>query len=364
MKDSWTIAVDAKRLFHNKEGLGQYARTLMKEMQALNPQHSYILCTPSLSKDYPYFLDNKRFSILQPGKQILPWYWRQKGIVNDLRRHKVDFFIGLSNEIPKGLKSTRIKSVVSIHDLLYKVFPQQFTKVDRLIYHRKFTHAVQQSDAIMVTSHATKKDLLRYHGPNKDKIHVIYQSVMDVASEIIPLQERQHFLAVGTINERKNLDLLVEAYNLLPLSHRKPVVVVGKGRRYEDNLKLKVKEYGLETYFDFKGYVTDKELNALYMQAVALVFPSKYEGFGRPVIESISLGTPVITGNNSSLPEVVGKHGIIIEYDRPEHLRDAMMKINQLSTSKELLEGRMAHLQKFTAQEHITLIMNMLYKLI
>ena len=364
MTDRLTIAVDAKRLFHNKEGLGQYARTLMKAMQEQHPKHQYVLCTPTISNAYPYFLDEDRFTILQAPTKSWSWYWRQKGIVKDLKKLDVDIYIGLSNEIPKGLRSANIKSVVSIHDLLYKTFPKQFSAIDRLIYHRKFTHATKEADAIMVTSKSTKADLHKYHKVTSKSVHVIYQSTVMVEDDIVPLDQRSHFLAVGTINERKNLDLLVEGYKRLPEAGRKRVIVIGKGKKYEVKLRQKVKEYGLEEHFDFKGHVSSEDLYGLYRHAIALIFPSKYEGFGRPVVEALSLGTPVITGNNSSLPEVVGKHGIIIEYDRPELLTEAMVEITKISTSEQLLKDRKHHLKQFTPKEHIKLIMNMLAQII
>ena len=360
---SLKIAFDAKRLFHNREGLGQYARTLVSGIQEAYPQHTYCLCTPSTSEDYPYFLDESRFKVIKPSSKSRK-LWRQIGVVEVLKKENVDIYFGLSNELPRGLSKSGIKSVVSIHDLLYKVFPQQFSMADRMIYNMKFKHAVNEADKIVVTSQHTQQDLERLLSADRNKIELIYQSSFRTEEVLeVPLSSRKHFLFVGTINERKNLKLVVEAYNRLSEEDRRPIIVVGKGKKYRKEVKELIKQYGLDKYFKFLGNVSDNHLRGLYKNAIALLFPSKYEGFGRPVIESLALGTPVIAMKTSSIPEVVGKHGIIIEYDRTDSLIEAMRKITNPKVAEELLEGRQAHLKAFQKEEHITLIMNMLENL-
>ena len=287
--------------------------------------------------------------------------WRQRGVVRDLEKENIDIYFGLSNELPTGLQKAGIKAVVSIHDLLYKVFPQQFSVADRLIYNMKFKHAIKEADKIVVTSQHTKDDLERLLNADSGKIELIYQSTFPMEEDIeVPISSRKHFLSVGTINERKNLKLIVEACNGLAEEDRRPIIVVGKGKKYRKEVKVMIDKYGLGDYFKFLGNVTENHLKGLYKNAIALLFPSKYEGFGRPVVESLSLGTPVIAMNTSSIPEVIGKHGIIIEYDMTDSLIAAMRKITNPTVAEGLLKGRQAHLQKFQKEEHITLIMNML----
>ena len=119
-------------------------------------------------------------------------------------------------------------------------------------------------------------------------------------------------------------------------------------------------QYQLEEWIDFVGNVSDLELLELYQQAIGLIFPSKYEGFGRPLLEALTLRIPVITGRNSSLPEVVGKYGTIIEYDRAELLVAAIEKHNKSTNGNDRFTGLENHLDKFSPENHSNLIMSCL----
>ena len=328
---TFKIAFDAKRLFHNREGLGSYARTLVADLQTLYPQHQYYLFTPKASA-HAYaepFLDEEKFTIVTAeGKNA--WYWRSRGIVNDLRKHGIDVYWGLSNELPFGLSQLPIKKVVTIHDMIYKTFPQQFTWSDRWIYQRKFSNAIKSADIVMAASDSTRRDILKYFKGYEDKVATVYQAVPPVFRNRNGRSSvDQHYLMVGSINERKNLDLVVEAYKLLDEADRRPVVIVGgcKGAYY-NMISHKIKSCKLEPYFRFVGQVDEGELIRLYQASIALLFPSLYEGFGIPIIEALTVGIPVIGNDISSIPEILGKYGIIIEYDRAESLKEAILKMN------------------------------------
>jgi len=169
---------------------------------------------------------------------------------------------------------------------------------------------------------------------------------------------------VGTVNERKNLEIIVEAYKSLPEEERRPIIVVGHGKRYKERMMELVSNYELSSFFSFRTDVEDLALRELYKKSIGLLFPSKYEGFGRPVVEALSLGIPVITGSSSSLPEVTGKYGIIIEYDRPESLVEAIVKMNKRPYREALMVGVEDHLEKFDSEAHSKLIMNILTKVV
>jgi len=329
------IAFDAKRLFHNREGLGAYARTLISDLKKLYPQHEYILCTTSFtSEDYTIeFLDETKYTIMTPPKLQSSALWRSKTIVSDLEAANVDVYFGLSNELPFGIRQSKVKALVTIHDMLYKEFPQQFSGVDRWIYNKKFRHALDASELVFTTSKHTKNDIIKHFSHSAKKIHVAYQPVHSAyRNNNIKVNDKpKHYLVVGTINERKNLEYVIEAYRLMKTKDHRKVIVVGDGGSYKVEMQKLIKSYGLDQWFDFVGKISDNALIQLYKNALALIFPSKYEGFGRPILEALTLGTLVIASNNSSLPEVMGKYGIIIEYDRPESLVEAIIKVNNLS---------------------------------
>ncbi len=350
------IAFDAKRLFHNREGLGSYARTLVADLKKYYPEHEYYLCTTSISEAYcdARFLDPKSYKILSPPPAANASLWRARGIVKTLKENSIDIYFGLSNELPVGIDKLPIRKIVTIHDQLYKTFPQQFSMVDRWIYARKFKNAAASADMILATSENTKSDIIKYQSVIPDRIKVVYQAAPS-AFDSFPGGKMQgsYYLMVGSLNERKNQLAMIEAYRLLDASHRKPVYIVGRGESYKNQLIAKIRAYGLESYFIFKENLSTSELVGLYNGAIALVFPSKYEGFGIPVIEALRAGKPVITLRTSSLPELVSKYGIIIEYDRPELLNEAILQMNDEAFRKGLMAGVEEHLQKF-ASENVT----------
>lgn len=344
------IAFDAKRLFHNREGLGSYARTLIADLKSHFPEHDYYLCTSSISTDFcdPAFYNPGNYTILLPPKGMNASWWRAKGIVSSLREHEIDVYFGLSNELPWGIEKLSIRTVVTIHDMLYKTFPQQFTRIDRWIYAKKFSHAIRTADVVLATSNHTKTDILKYHEVDADKIRVAYQSVASAFRAVKSFSGLgEYYLMVGTINERKNQIALVKAFSLLAEHEKRPVIIVGRATKYKQKLVEQIKAHHLEPYFSFKENVETAQLIELYKNAVALVFPSKYEGFGIPVIEALHLGIPVIGVKNSSLPEVVSKYGIIIEYNIPELLAKAIKLMNQEEVRSNYLNGVEKHLDKF-----------------
>jgi len=267
------IAFDAKRLFHNREGLGSYARTIVSDLATFYPEHEYVLCTPKVgSNTYAQsFIDNPQFTILTPTAYSLGSWWRTKGILKALEAEKVDIYFGLSNELPLGIAQSHVRSIVMIHDLLYKEFPQQFSSVDRLIYDFKFKHAIKAADQILATSHHTKKDILKHFGVPADPIQVTYQPINEAYRGVSrDFHVEDYYLMVGTINERKNLRLVIEAYNKMEQEHRKKVIVVGKQSAYKDKMLALIEQYSLGQWFEFRSGVLVDSLIKLYQQARAL----------------------------------------------------------------------------------------------
>lgn len=345
------LGFDAKRLFCNKEGLGSYARTLLRDLQAIYPQHEYHLYTPHIdhSIDHSYYTDNDRFIIHHKANAYK--LWRYYSISEDLKRDKIDVYIGLSNELPRKLSDNGIKSLVIIHDLLYKYYPSQFTFIDRLIIKHKLKHALTSADQVIAVSQHTQSDIVKNHSISAGKLKVIYQSANKLF-RVKPstLHNGDYLLCVGSINKRKNLKLLVEAYNHMDDNDRVPVVIAGDGRSYKTELIEIIKSYNLEHLFTFVGYVSDEKLIELYKKAIALIFPSRYEGFGIPVLESLSVNIPVVACNSSSIAEVVGQHGIVIDSFDSVDLSKAIIQIIDPDNRQNLLNGVENHLIKFQAK--------------
>ena len=254
-------------------------------------------------------------------------YWRSFGIKSALKRNKLDIFHGLSHEIPFGIQKTGIKTIVTIHDLIFKYYPQQYKWLDRKIYDYKFSYACKHADHIVAISESTKKDIVRLYGVDASKITVIYQSCHErfMQEKSDKLKEsvlahynlpKEYLFYVGSIVERKNLLGIIQAMEKLPKEIDIPLVVVGSGGAYRQKVLQYIKEKGLENRVYFIS-PDSEDLPALYQQASIFLYPSYYEGFGIPILEALFSRTPVITSNTSSLPEAAGKDAYTINPDKP-----------------------------------------------
>jgi glycosyltransferase involved in cell wall biosynthesis len=172
------IAFDAKRIFHNGTGLGNYSRTLVHNLSRMYPEHNLHLCTPELS-DNTYALPfcDAPFNHMIPQGNTPGSWWRTMGMAKDLSSAGIQLFHGLINELPSGLAAKKIASVVSIHDLLFLDFPGDYKWMDRQIYKHKFSKACERADKVIAISQATKDKIINYFHTPEEKVEVIYQAV-------------------------------------------------------------------------------------------------------------------------------------------------------------------------------------------
>ena len=310
-----TIGIDAKRIVRNGTGLGSYGRTLVNDLIRLGDADMPLrLYAPDEGRD------DLRTQIIGDGNvqfcypeghpsAIRKALWRSHGVVKDLVRDGVQVYHGLSGELPTGIRKAGIKSVVTIHDLIFMRHPEYYHWIDTKIYEWKFRQALREADRIIAISERTRQDILELGGQQyADRIQVIYQSFAphfstDISSEEkAKVRERyklpQRFiLNVGTIERRKNLALAVEAVELLPQDIH--LVAVGRQTSY-------VRDLPHSDRLHLLGGISNRELAAIYALAEAFVYPSRYEGFGIPIIEAIAAGLPVVACTGSCLEEAGG----------------------------------------------------------
>jgi glycosyltransferase involved in cell wall biosynthesis len=310
------IGFDAKRLFNNFTGLGNYSRTLVKNLQKYFPDNEYHLFTPGfqINSETEYFLDNSKFKVHSYEKPFKA-LWRSKGIISALKKNKIQIYHGLSNELPFGLSKTGIKSVISIHDLIFKIYPDQYTFIDRNIYDFKFRYGCKSADKIVAISNSTKNDIIKYYNISNLKIQLIYQSCdtsFSLAIDNIEVKNvknkyqlpDRYFVSVGSIIPRKNLLTIVKAFNQINADNL-GMVVVGSGGKYKSMVLDYLKKNDLEDRVTFLKSIPNHELRKIYNGAIFSIYLSLYEGFGIPVLESLKCNTPVITSNASSMAEFV-----------------------------------------------------------
>lgn len=353
------IGYDAKRLFNNFTGLGNYSRTLLQNMATYYPDNEYFLYTPKVNKspETAFFLNSPIFSVHTPRRGSGAW-WRSFAVVNDLKRHKIQLFHGLSHEIPAGIRKAAIPSVVTMHDLAFKRYPQFYPFFDRHIYDIKFRHACQQADRVIAISESTRNDIIEFYKIDPEKISVIYQScherfLQEKSQKTIDyvLKKYQlptdYLLFVGSLSERKNPLAVLQAMIRLPSAIQLPLVIIGEGQVYKKKVVDFIQRHKMarKVLFVKPEY---EDMPAIYQQADVFLYPSYYEGFGIPILEALFSETPVITSHVSSLPEAAGPDSWLVHPERPEEIAAGIQKILEDQTfRRNMIEKGYQYAQRF-----------------
>lgn len=362
------IGFDAKRIFYNSTGLGNYSRFVVKTLSKFLPENSYQLYSPGKGK--VDFQTEKNISVSYPNGSFSKAFsalWRSKLILKQLEDENVDLFHGLSNELPISIGKTHIKSIVSIHDLIFILYPKWYSLSDRIVHKIKVKNAVKNADAIIAISEQTKDDIIKLLKVNPEKIKVIYQSCEDSFKQDYSQEEKEKvldkyqlpssfLLNVGTIEARKNLLTIIKSLNF----HDLPLVVVGHQTKYAEKVKNYIQENNLENRVYFLENISNKELAIIYQLANIFCYPSYYEGFGIPIIEALYSKTPVITNKNGCFKEAGGPNSIYIDCDDPKMLAE---KINLLLKDKVLYEETVEKGYKFVQKFNDEVIANDLIEL-
>src|SRR5688572_4138120 len=371
------IGYDAKRAFNNTSGLGNYSRFVISAMLRLYPQNKYALLTPKQSSRFrSFYPQNPNVSVIEPTglNAKIPGFWRVFNQLSDIKKHKVEIFHGLSNELPVGLSKAGIKSVVTIHDLIFLRFPELYKPIDRLIYKRKFAAACRQADKIVAISDQTKADIIHFFGTAPEKIEVIYQDC-DPVFHVAPEPEFQesvkrryalpdnYLLCVGTLEKRKNQLNLLRAWHQSGTALH--LVFVGRTTKYAQQLHEYIAQHKLADKVHFLPYVAFNELPAIYRLATVFAYPSVFEGFGIPILEALNCEVPVITSTGSCFSEAGGAGSKYVEPDNLKGLSIAIRKVSQDETLRlEMKKLGLEHAQKFRPEITIEQLQELYTKLL
>ena len=295
----------------------------------------------------------------QPAARVA---WEQITLPSLLRQKRIDVLHSPVNVRPELLPRS-CASVVTLHDLAFLRFPNVLTRVKRM-YHQTFTiRSLRRATMLITVSDSTKQDAHELVGIPNERMQTIhpciderFSCIRDEAKIRFFRQEQQltegFLLYLGTLEPRKNITTLIDAYALARQQYmlrEKLVLAGGKGWLY-DSIFAKVRQLGLETKVLFPGYVKDEEQVLWYQAATAFVYPSLYEGFGIPVAEALACGTPVVTTNVSSLPEAGMGQALCVAPDDTQALADALYRASTDQALKEkCLIQAPAVTQKFSA---------------
>lgn len=353
------IGLDAKRIVRNGTGLGSYGRNLANALAAIAPADLQLrLYAPDAGRDdlRCQVAEGDHLSYVYPRHAWCKSLWRSHGIVNDLRRDGVDLFHGLSGELPIGIHASGIRSVVTIHDLIFMRHPEYYHWADAQIYAWKFRRTIAEADRIIAISECTKRDIMYYGHVPQERIEVIYQScsthfktresearLQDVhARYLLP---GRYIIHVGTVERRKNILLAVKA--LAHVDSDVSLVIVGRQTPYADKVKAYAEAHGLAKRVRWLTGVPNADLPSLYQMAEACVYPSRYEGFGVPIIEAIQSGLPVVACTGSCLEEAGGPDCFYVAPDDDQAMAQA---ITQVLAGAPGREERIARSQAYIAR--------------
>lgn len=375
------IGFDAKRAFLNNTGLGQYSRNLLSALFACYPQHRYHLMTTKRSDTFQP-PDTGNISIHTPKGvyKTFPALWRSNGVRHDLKQLGVQLYHGLSHELPVGVHRSGIKTVVTMHDLIFERHPEQYKPIDVAIYRKKFKYASTHADAVIAISEQTKQDLISYYNIPEHKIHVCNQSCNLAFQEVVNTAERErvrtkynlpqrYLLSVGSVIERKNLLTVCKALHSLKGKLDIPLVVIGKGGDYMKKVQQYIREQGMEQQVLFlserNGGVDSQDMPAIYQQAHVMLYPSVFEGFGIPILEALWSKLPVITSNLSCMPETGGDAARYVDPLSAEDMANAIYEVATNATLREdMVQKGVHHARKFAPDTCASSVMDVYESLV
>ena len=409
------IGFEAKRAIENNTGLGNYARYVIEALSTYYPQNEYLLFAPK-KKENPrlakiYRQPNIKFVFPDGIAKLFAPLWRHYGLAKTVSISGAEIFHGLCNQITVGLKGNvappqfhrypflrkcsfrvlnlthfgknlkprtwgfstfpRVKSVVTIHDTIFLRYPKFYKPLDRLIYKWKFGYACRNADRIVAVSECTKRDIQKFFHVPAEKICVIYQGCHPAFSEIVSAEKKavvakkyelppRFVLYVGSIEERKNLLLVVRALEHLPEEIH--LAAVGRKTDYQSVVEECAEKSGVIDRLHILNNVSFEDLPAMYQLASVFVFPSFFEGFGIPIIEALSSGTPVIAARGSCLEEAGGPNSIYVDPNSETELAETLSSLwNNPAKCRQMVEAGHDYVKRFDAKKMADDLM-LLYK--
>ncbi len=355
------IGIDGSRSFIlNRTGTENYAFQLLKAISQIDQVNQYIIyLRPGNQYDPKEWPSNFEFKMLK-----YPFLWTQLGLSLQTWIEKLDLLFVPSHTLPL-FRPASLKTVMTIHDLGAEYLPLTHQLKQRL--YLKFITNIQMRSAtkLIAVSQSTKSDLIKIAKCSPRQIEVIYEGVDQTSPELIKkdilvnllsdldIVYKRYFLFVGTVQPRKNIGRLIKAFDKLLKDHPqkyhdyKLVIAGGRGWLSEEIYSLP-QELKIESQVKFLGRVSDQLLASLYQGAIALTFPSLFEGFGLPVLEAYRYQLPVVTSKQSSLPEVAGEGAILVDPYDINAIAQGMHQVTDIKSSQQLISAGQHQLKQFS----------------
>jgi len=312
------IGIDARLLSLPVTGIGRYTHEMCRQLVMLEGQYCLYTPAPPMQDDWQQTHVSVRHAACS--SRVSRMLWSQTLLPLWAAQDKVDLFWGTSHRLPRFLPAATAR-VVTIHDMVWKIAGETMRPLSRFMEGALMPQAIHMADRVIADSLSTAEAIESAYPAARGKVRVVYlgATILPAPAAFSSLAcfeiDRPYFLFVGTLEPRKNLKRLVEAYAGLDEEVRNQTLLViagGKGWGAVDLAAL-VEKLGVTRHVRLTGYVSESELATLYAHARFLAMPSVYEGFGLPLVEAMSLGVPVLTSNVSSLPEVAGDAAVLVD---------------------------------------------------
>lgn len=341
------IAIDYNAAVRQGGGIGRFVREITRVASQAAPQHEFKLwyAARGLDENSPQMLALRELVAQRRNITPCPIPLTERMLTIAWHRARaplpVETFVGnvdLVHGTDFVLPPTKAKTLLSIHDFAYIIHPETAPPELRRYLGTVVPRNIARTDHIHVNSRATKADMERLLKVDPAKSTIVYSgSGIDFAprsaEQIAELKQRlklpeRYILNVGTVQPRKNVERLIEAYGLLgDLARDVPLVIAGKRGWMAEPIYAAVQKYNLDNRVQFLDFVSDQDLPTLYSGALVMAYPSLYEGFGVPIVEAQACGTAVITSTISSLPEIAGNAALLIDPHDTNALCDALRRI-------------------------------------
>ncbi len=348
------IGINGRFLAAKRTGVQRAAYNLIRALVSVDRANEYFLFTAHDqvgNQDWSY--DNVTVvpSRIREGESFRNHFWEQFTLPRLARRYKVDILHSPANIVPLFYKG---RSVVHIHDLCFVVNPQWYSFSFRTLYNLVIPRLARRAAKVITNSNNSRNDLLQFCDLAAERVSQVYWAVDDLFLETPPvkpveLEFKDYILYVGSLEPRKNIGTLLEAYEMLrrdnPQLKTKLILIGGESPLFAE-VRLKVKQYKEDIHF--KGFVNDHVLRDFYRNASLFVYPSLYEGFGLPPLEAMASGVPVVTTMTSSIPEVVGDAALMVSpYDVKQLAETMNMVLRDPEVRARLITKGREQVRKF-----------------
>ena len=366
------IAIDIRLLGRKRTGDEVVFFNLIRGLSRVDQKNEYILLTDSAPEKNPDLQDEisrlglgnnfKVIALAEAG--VNKFSWNAWVLPNYLRNNPVDIL--QVQYITPWFVPKNIKIATIIHDVSFKVFPELIRKTDMFFLNILIPHSFKRANTIIGVSKFTSDEIMKYYKVDKTKVEWIHNAVSDnffeqySQTDIDAVREKYHLpekfiLYLGTLQPRKNLPTLIEAFVKMPLDSRKDIKLVlagGKGHNYDRQIDKFIKEYGVKEDVLLTGFIDEIDKPIIFKLAHVFCFPSVYEGFGIPILEAMAMGVPALVSNIPPHLEITGDSAFTFDPQNSSILSEKLARLcTDINLRDSLIQKQNEQIKKFSWEE-------------